>query len=130
MLICYGNTGAGTIYFKTQLTEPMMFFFVNLIINFVIPFFVLIRNDTKRKVGTIVFSSIILLFGHWLDFFLMVKPGVKNTYQNITGSGIAGASSDSSEAVGAMVADGDKAEYTFVVRFNFMGVLDIGVFLV
>jgi len=129
MLIWYGNIGEETIYFKTQLTEHRMLFFVNLIINFVIPFFVLIRNDTKRKIGTMVFSSIILLFGHWLDFFLMVKPGVKNTYQNITGSGIAGASSDSSEAVGAMVADGAKAASTFVDGFTFPGVLDIGVFL-
>ena len=37
------------------------------------------RNDTKRKLGSLAFVSILVFIGHWLDFFLMIKPGVKIT---------------------------------------------------
>lgn len=129
MLIWYGNIGEETIYFKTQLTEYRMMFFVNLILNFLIPFFVLIRNDTKRKIGTMVFASIILLFGHWLDFFLMIKPGVNQTYQMMTGGeGFSSAVGGSLEAAGTMVAEAAQSS-EFINGFTFPGVLDIGVFL-
>src|SRR5699024_1532947 len=129
MLIWYGNIGEETIYFKTQLTEYRMMFFVNLILNFLIPFFVLIRNDSKRKIGTMVFASIILLFGHWLDFFLMIKPGVNQTYQLMTGDGFSSAPGASQEAMGTMVADASHNASSFINGFTFPGVLDIGVFL-
>lgn len=35
------------------------------------------RNDTKRKYGTLALAAILTFFGHWLDFFLMIKPGVR-----------------------------------------------------
>lgn len=79
MLIWYANVGEETIYFKTRLEEYRPLFFLNLGINFFIPFLVLIRNDTKRKVGSLVFVSIIVILGHWLNFFLMIKPGVLHT---------------------------------------------------
>ena len=44
--------------------------------NFGLPFLILMRNDTKRKFGTIGFVSLLVLFGHWWDFFYMIKPGV------------------------------------------------------
>lgn len=112
MLIWYGNIGEETVYFKTRVTHYKFLFYINLIINFVIPFIVLMRNDTKRKIGTMVFASIVLLLGHWMDFFLMVKPGVHETYK---------------EAAGQVIAEG--ASSGFVSGFTFPGLLDIGVFL-
>ena len=55
--------------------------------NFVLPFFILMRNSTKRKYGTLVFVSILVLFGHWYDFFMMIKPGA---WINADGAEIAG----------------------------------------
>jgi len=79
MLIWYGNIGEETGYFKLRMDEYPVLFYGNLLINFVIPFFVLMRNDTKRKYGTLIFVAIATLFGHWVDYFLMIKPGVLHT---------------------------------------------------
>lgn len=79
MLIWYGNNGEETVYFRTRLDDYRVMFFGNLLINFATPFLVLMRNDNKRKYGTLIFASIICLFGHWWDFFLMIKPGVLHT---------------------------------------------------
>ncbi len=79
MLIWYANVGEETVYFRTRIEEYPVLFYGNLILNFVLPFLILMRNDTKRKYGTLVFVSIIVLFGHWFDFFQMIKPGVLHT---------------------------------------------------
>ena len=79
MLIWYGNIGEETIYFKQRLDDYPVLFFGNLIVNFALPFLVLMRNDTKRKLGTMVFVSIAVFVGHWVDFFLMLKPGILHT---------------------------------------------------
>ncbi len=76
MLIWYANIGEETTYFKTRRDEYPVLFFGNLIINFLLPFLILMRNDTKRKFGTVGFVSALVLFGHWWDFFYMIKPGV------------------------------------------------------
>ncbi len=86
MLIWYGNVGEETIYFKARVDHYPVLFYGNLIINFVIPFLVLLPNTTKRFKGTMVFISILLLLGHWIDLFLMVKPGVLHTVQELSGA--------------------------------------------
>jgi hypothetical protein len=75
MLIWYANIGEETIYFRARMGEFPVLFYGNLIMNFALPFLILIRNDTKRKWGTMVFAASLVLFGHWWDFFQMVKVG-------------------------------------------------------
>jgi hypothetical protein len=79
MLIWYANVGEETVYFQTRIQEYPVLFYGNLMINFFLPFLVLIRNDNKRKAGTMIFISLFVFFGHWVDFFLMIKPGVLHT---------------------------------------------------
>ena len=79
MLIWYSNNGEETIYFNTRMDQYPVLFYANLLINFVLPFFILMRNDTKRKRGTIITASLFVFLGHWLDYFLMIKPGVAHT---------------------------------------------------
>lgn len=45
------------------------------------------RNDTKWKTGSLSFVAIVVFIGHWLDFFLMVKPGVLHTAHEVGGHG-------------------------------------------
>jgi hypothetical protein len=85
MLIWYANVGEETVYFKERIDHYPVLFYGNIIINFLVPFFVLMRNDTKRKYGTLMFVSIILIFGHWWDFFLMLKPGILHTAHEAVG---------------------------------------------
>lgn len=107
MLIWYANVGEETIYFQTRIQEFPVLFYGNLVINFVLPFFILMRNDTKRKTGTLMLTSIALLFGHWLDFFQMIKPGVLHT---------------------AMESAGEHA-HGFTSGFTIPGLLELGTFI-
>ncbi|WP_198661635.1 hypothetical protein [Lewinella sp. IMCC34183] len=79
MLIWYANVGEETIYFRERMDNYPVLFWANLGINFVLPFLILMRNDTKRKMGTLFFASALVFFGHWLDFFNMIKPGARLT---------------------------------------------------
>jgi hypothetical protein len=77
MLIWYANNGEETIYFKQRMDHYPVLFWGNLLMNFVAPFLILMRNDTKRKFGTMFFVALIVFFGHWWDFFYMIKPGAR-----------------------------------------------------
>lgn len=85
MLIWYGNIPEETIYFNTRLNEYPVLFYLNIGLNFALPFLVLLRNDTKRKYGTLMFVACALVVSHWLDFFLMLKPGIIHTAYELTG---------------------------------------------
>ena len=49
--------------------------FVNLIVNFVFPFLVLMTRDAKRQMIMLKIVCIVVLIGHWMDFYLMIMPG-------------------------------------------------------
>ncbi|MFM2267254.1 MAG: hypothetical protein RL757_695 [Bacteroidota bacterium] len=75
MLIWYANNGEETVYFWQRLTKFPVLFYGNLVLNFALPFLILLRNDTKRKTGTLVFVACLVLFGHWWDYLQMAKIG-------------------------------------------------------
>lgn len=76
LLIYYANIPEETIYFIERLKNYVLIFFVNLILNFAFPFVVLMTRDAKRYPIFLKIVCIVLLFGHWLDFYLMIAPGV------------------------------------------------------
>ncbi|MEZ4919552.1 MAG: hypothetical protein R2792_10670 [Saprospiraceae bacterium] len=77
MLIWYANVGEETIYFKERMDHYPVLFWGNLLLNFILPFFILMRNDTKRKMGTMFIVAAFVFFGHWWDYFYMIKPGAR-----------------------------------------------------
>ncbi len=87
MLIWYANVGEETVYFHERMHDYPVLFYGNLIVNFLLPFFVLMRNDTKRKMGSLAFTAGIVFVGHWVDFFLMLKPGILHTAHAMAGHG-------------------------------------------
>ncbi len=74
MLIWYSNNGEETVYFQERMDHYPVLYWGNLIMNFFIPLVILIRNDVKRKVGSLAFMAGFILLGHWIDFFMMIKP--------------------------------------------------------
>ena len=41
-------------------------------------------NTSKRTLGTLGFTAGLVFFGHWLDFYQMIKPGVWYNYEHKT----------------------------------------------
>jgi hypothetical protein len=80
LLIYYANIPEEIIYFKERMHlfdgHYRLLFFFNLIINFLFPFLFLMTRDAKRHNILLKIAAIGLLMGHWLDFYLMIMPGV------------------------------------------------------
>jgi hypothetical protein len=77
MLIWYANISEETVYFKPRFDGAYAgIFYLNLIINFVAPLLIYMKRGSKRNWGTVTFMSVLLIFGHWLDFYQMVFPKV------------------------------------------------------
>jgi len=76
MLIWYANIPEETVYFKPRLQGAYRgLFFLNLIVNFAVPFLLLMRRGSKRNYTTVTFLAVIIILGHWIDFYQMVMPG-------------------------------------------------------
>lgn len=77
MLIWYTDIPEETSYFvRRQHGAWFALFIANLFLNFVIPFVVLLRRDTKRQRQTMAVVAAIVLVGRWLDVYLMIFPGI------------------------------------------------------
>ena len=74
MLIWYANIPEEVTYFKTRIDLYNLPFFGAVVLNFVFPILLLINTDFKRISWIIVMASIIILFGHYIDFFNMIMP--------------------------------------------------------
>ncbi|MBC7889617.1 MAG: quinol:cytochrome C oxidoreductase [Ferruginibacter sp.] len=76
MLIWYANIPEETGYFKIRVQGPFRgIFFLNLVLNFVCPFLILMKKSTKRNWTLVTFMAVLIIFGHWIDFWQMVMPG-------------------------------------------------------
>lgn len=76
LLIYYANIPEETVYFyKRWEPEYLPWFWLNIIINFAAPILILMSRDTKRQANTLLFVCIMLLCGHWLDYYMMIMPG-------------------------------------------------------
>jgi hypothetical protein len=73
MLIWYANIPEETVYFKHRVQGPYKgVFYFNLIINFVCPILILMKRAAKRNYTLMTFMAVLILFGHWIDFYQMV----------------------------------------------------------
>lgn len=77
MLIWYANIPEETVYFQTRIHGPYHgIFIMNLIINFVCPILILMKRSAKRNYTLLAFMAVLILFGHWMDFYQMVMGSV------------------------------------------------------
>jgi len=84
MLIWYANIPEETIYFKPRMQGAYRgIFFLNLIVNFLLPFLLLMRRGSKRNYTTMTFVAVLIILGHWVDFYQMVMPGTVGEHFNL-----------------------------------------------
>lgn len=77
MLIWYANIPEETVYFEPRLHGAYRgIFFFNLIVNFLAPLLLLMTRNSKRNYGTMTMMAVLILFGHWLDFYMMIFPSI------------------------------------------------------
>ena len=76
MLIWYANIPEETTYFRMRQQGPYsIIWYATFIINFVMPILILMARQSKRNFFTVTFMAMIIIFGHWLDFYIMTMPG-------------------------------------------------------
>ena len=81
MLIWYSNQPEETKYFEPRVEGPYRgIFFLNIIINFIAPLLLLMRRGAKRNYTTVTIMAVLIIFGHWLDFFQMVHPATSKEH--------------------------------------------------
>ncbi len=78
LLIYYANIPEETVYFiqRMSTSQYSWIFYLNLILNFVLPFLLFMTRDSKRQLSMLKVVCPIVVVGHWFDFYNMVTPGV------------------------------------------------------
>lgn len=75
MLIWYANIPEEITYFVMRIQVYNLPFFGAVVMNFLFPVLILINTDFKRITWILVMASIVILVGHYVDFFNMIMPG-------------------------------------------------------
>jgi Ni/Fe-hydrogenase subunit HybB-like protein len=85
MLIWYSNQPEETIDFKGRVQGPYKdIFFLNIIINFVCPLLILMKRSSKRNYTLMTLMAVLILVGHWIDFYQMVIPSVAKDHVTLS----------------------------------------------
>lgn len=76
LLVWYANLPEEAAYFyKRWEPEFKPWFWLNIVVNFLTPLLLLMARDSKRRVKLLKVACIILICGHWLDYWQMIMPG-------------------------------------------------------
>jgi hypothetical protein len=77
MLIWYANLPEETFYFTTRLESGWSaLFLLNPILNFALPFLLLLSERMKKKPTVMLQVALVVLAGRWLDIHLMIAPAL------------------------------------------------------
>jgi len=75
LLIWYSNIPEETVYFERRWEGGWWpVFLANAVVNWVLPFFLLLPRPAKRNERALLGVGALLLFGRWLDLWLMAMP--------------------------------------------------------
>ena len=75
LLIWYGNLPEEITHYVRRTTGAWLpMFLVNPVVNWVVPFLLLIRWPAKHNVRVLILVCLLLILGHWLDLYLLIMP--------------------------------------------------------
>jgi hypothetical protein len=75
MLIWYANIPEETIYFYERLKYFDTVFYFNLIVNFALPFLMMMPRNAKRVYWVVIPVAVLIFIGHWVDLYQLIMPG-------------------------------------------------------
>jgi hypothetical protein len=75
MLIWYANIPEEVTYYLDRWENYQFIWLGNMVINFILPILILMDRDSKRSFKVMKVAACLIVFGHWLDVFIMVMPG-------------------------------------------------------
>ena len=79
-IIWYGNIPEETIYYALRWEQGWKFwFFLDPVLNFAIPFLILMPRATSRNKSVILIVIVFILLGHWVDLYLHVFPAISES---------------------------------------------------
>ena len=74
MLIWYSNIPEEVVYFISRIEDYTLPFWGMVVINFILPFLILVSSNFKRVSWIITMAGIIILVGHYIDVYNMIMP--------------------------------------------------------
>jgi hypothetical protein len=83
MLIWYANIPEEVTYYIARFDQYSIPFMTALGFNFVVPIIMLMSRDAKRYSLRVIFIGLIVLIGHYLDFYVMIMPGTVGSHWQI-----------------------------------------------
>ena len=83
LLIWYGHIPEETVYYIQRHESFQLVFFLNLGLNFIIPFFALMKLQSKRQLNWMAMIAAIVMIGHWIDYYQMIMPGAAGEHAGI-----------------------------------------------
>ncbi len=76
MIIWYGNIPEETVYYYVRWEEGWkVLFFLEIILNWAIPFLILLPVKTSRNMMLISVVILFLIIGQYIDLFVQIIPG-------------------------------------------------------
>ena len=82
LLIWYANIPEETTYYVKRLTGPWKInFYVNLTLNWLVPFLILLPNYFARKKFILIGVIICLIFGQYTDLYEQIIPGTLGEFR-------------------------------------------------
>jgi Ni/Fe-hydrogenase subunit HybB-like protein len=80
LLIWYANLPEEVSHYIRRTSGGWLpLFLLNVTINWVVPFLVLLPRSAKRHHRVLLGVSLLVLLGHWLDLYLLVMPEMRET---------------------------------------------------
>ncbi len=75
LLIWYTNIPDEAVHYMMRSSPAWScLFWSNPVINFIVPFGLLLPASRKKKEGVVLFAALLLLAGHALDLFMLIEP--------------------------------------------------------
>lgn len=77
LLIWYGNIPEEITHFLKRTNGPWLYLFaLNVMLNWVVPFTVLMSKPAKCNARMLKIVCCVLLVGHWLDLYIVIMPSL------------------------------------------------------